>query len=93
MKETDAMKTTDSQPKFKRKKPKHWTANRVRQANLLTKLLRDCESLNSGSHVIERMKRIVAAAHALTSTNWKKAEPSFDQFLTTIINEDLFKPS
>ena len=48
---------------------------------ILENLLRDCRDINSSSHVLERLQRIVSAAELLTKTDYNTCEPSFWGYL------------
>lgn len=62
----------------------NWTDERVAELKELQTLLNDVRLLNSGSAVIERMQRCIAAAEKLTELNFDKPRESFPQFLMNL---------
>lgn len=62
-------------------RPERWSIARWRELEKLGRLLRDCESLNSGNCVIERMQRLIKGAKKLTNWNHGSERSSFIRFL------------
>ena len=58
-----------------------WSVKRWGQLERLEKLLIQCESLDSGSSVIHRMKFIIKEAKALRAWNYDNSDLSFIRFL------------
>jgi hypothetical protein len=58
-----------------------WTDARAEQLTTLVSLLREASSLNSASHVAQRILRIVDLAESLDRFDFSRENESFRQFL------------
>ena len=65
---------------------KKWPDDRKEELKMLIDLLSDCYGLNSSSHVIERMQRIVIAAKSLKGHDLNSGRKNFEQFLIAEAN-------
>lgn len=58
-----------------------WSVRRWKQLEQLERLLIECESLNAGNCVIERMQRLIKGAKELRKWDMSGQQPSFVNFL------------
>jgi hypothetical protein len=65
-----------------------WTNARCKELDALRELLTEVQSINRGSHVIERLERCIALAKKLDATNMDKPRPSFYRFLNDLAAAD-----
>lgn len=62
----------------------NWTDERVKELQELQALLNEVRLLNSGSAVIERMQRCIAAAEKLATHDFSTPRDNFPQFLMSL---------
>jgi len=61
-----------------------WTDKRCEELKDLQELVWTCRALNSGSHFIEKLTRVIELAEKLTKGDMGKAERCFPDFLTEL---------
>lgn len=61
-----------------------WDGGRCDELEQLRAMVNDCQSLDSGNLVIERMQRLIKTSQELDGSNWRRERPSFLEFLKEI---------
>lgn len=59
----------------------NWTDDRCAELEIFQTLLREAASINSGSHCLERIARVIDLAARLDASDYKFCRSSFRQFL------------
>ena len=54
-------------------------------------LISECKQIDGGSHVIERLGRVIGAATELDAIDLTNARSSFSQYIINLVNEDIAK--
>ena len=68
-----------------------WNKNRANELNLMSALLYEVSCLNSGSHVIERIRYCITLANKLNNGNIRTGRQSFNQFISDLCIADRTK--
>lgn len=71
---------------------KKWTQDRTNELELFRQLLIEAQSINRGSHVLERLRKVIDLAETLDHVDIGKGRDSFYNFLRDLCIEDRFPP-
>jgi hypothetical protein len=65
-----------------------WTDDRCTELDKFRELLTEVQSINRGSHILERLARCITIAEALDKVDLQRARASFYQFLNDLAVEE-----
>lgn len=68
-----------------------WTKDRAEELRLLQQLLNDVQTINRGSHVLERLARCIDLAEKLDRHDLENGRPSFMSFLSDLYLDERAK--